>query len=154
MAAAVSHTSPARRASVRLCCMPMLESIIDNAATLGNLPWLSAIIAIGRHPTRAVASTTGKTLTVRAVVLSEAARLGGCAPGKADAMPPPALVYMNCMSLDGNTLLGRVAEGLQRNMHRTLKQVPMPVCFNSSRLNTAVVIAICTARCNMSQLVV
>lgn len=64
----------------------------------------------------------GKTLTVRAVVLAEAARLGGCAPGKADAMPPPALVYMNCMSLDGNTLLGRVAEGLQRDMHRTLKQ--------------------------------
>jgi hypothetical protein len=64
----------------------------------------------------------GKTLTVRAVVLAEAARLGAGAAGGRDAAPAPALVYINCMSLDGNSLLTRVAEGLQRNMHRTPKQ--------------------------------
>ena len=66
----------------------------------------------------------GKTLTVRALVLAEAARLGsGGGASRRHAAPPPALVYINCMSLGGNPLLTRVAEGLQRNMHRTPKQV-------------------------------
>lgn len=65
----------------------------------------------------------GKTLTVRALVLAEAARLGSGVAGRRHAAPPPALVYINCMSLGGNPLLTRVAEGLQRNMHRTPKQV-------------------------------
>lgn len=65
----------------------------------------------------------GKTLTVRALVLAEAARLGSGVAGRRHAVPPPALVYINCMSLGGNPLLTRVAEGLQRNMHRTPKQV-------------------------------
>ena len=65
----------------------------------------------------------GKTLTVRALVLAEAARLGSGGASRRHAAPPPALVYINCMSLGGNPLLTRVAEGLQRNMHRTPKQV-------------------------------
>lgn len=63
----------------------------------------------------------GKTHTVKAVVPAEAALLGPA--GRRDAAPQPALVYINCMSLDGNPLLARVAEGLQRNLHRTPKQV-------------------------------
>ena len=65
----------------------------------------------------------GKTLTVRALVLAEAAWLGAGGASRRHAAPPPALVYINCMSLGGNPLLTRVAEGLQRNMHRTPKQV-------------------------------
>ena len=60
---------------------------------------------------------------MRALVLAEAARLGSGVAGRRHAAPPPALVYINCMSLGGNPLLTRVAEGLQRNMHRTPKQV-------------------------------
>ena len=56
-------------------------------------------------------------------MLAETARLGSGASGRRDAVPSPALVYINCMSLDGNSLLTRVAEGLQRNLHRTPKQV-------------------------------
>ncbi len=88
----------------------------------------SAVSAFARHPCIWTATSiarlcmsAGKTMTVRAVVLREFARLAK--DRQAAHVTLPGLISVNCMSTDGGSVMGRLVAGMEHVNRRSAAQV-------------------------------